>query len=95
MGADAHGKAVRKAVRKNAARQSALPSAAHAPRTPQLEAFVRFFVGTHNVDMTYDDDMASVARKNLLSVSGFWFDCATSIPWAYMDLRVYLVSPHA
>ena len=55
---------------------------------------MRFFVGTYNVDMTYDDDMVSVARKNLLSVSGFWFDCVTCIPWSYMDLRVYLVSPH-
>jgi hypothetical protein len=64
-----------------------------APRAPQIEAFVRFFVGAHNVDMTYDDDAASIARKNLASVSGFWFDCATSIPWSFMDLRVYLVRP--
>ena len=54
---------------------------------------MRFFVGTYNVDMTYDDDMASVARKNLASLSGFWFDCLTSIPLAYIDLRLFPLRP--
>jgi hypothetical protein len=46
------------------------------------------------VDMTYDDDLISVAKKNVCSASGFWFDCITSIPWSYMDLNFYMVRPH-
>ncbi len=59
----------------------------------QVEAFARFFVGSFNVDMTYDDDLVSVAKKNVCSASGFWFDCITSIPWSYMDLVFYVVIP--
>ncbi len=58
-----------------------------------MEAFTRFFVGAYRVDLTYDDDMASICQQNLISPTGFWFDCVTSIPWSFMDLRVYLVSP--
>ena len=60
----------------------------------QVEAFLRFFLGTFDVDLTYDDDLLSVARKNVCSPSGFWFDCVTSIPWSYMDLHFYLVPSH-
>jgi hypothetical protein len=41
--------------------------------------------------MTYQDDILVSLRKNLTSVSGFWFDCVTSIPWSYIDLHFYLV----
>ncbi len=30
-------------------------------------------------------------KRNLSSLRGFWFDCATSIPFSYMDLHLYLV----
>ena len=36
-----------------------------------------------------------VLRRNVTSVSGFWFDCITSIPWSYLDYAAYLVrTPH-
>ena len=57
----------------------------------QVEAFSQFFIGSYNTDMSYEDDFSCIARRNLLSVSGFWFDCVTSIPWAYLDLSLYLV----
>ena len=60
----------------------------------QMEAFARFFVGVYKVDLTYDDDFVSICKQNVCSPGGFWFDCATSIPWSFMDLRVYLVSFH-
>jgi hypothetical protein len=57
----------------------------------QIEVILQFFIGTENADMTYNDDILSIARRNLCSLSGFWFDCVTSIPWSYLDLHFYLV----
>jgi hypothetical protein len=57
----------------------------------QVEAFTQFFLGYFEEDMTYQDDFLVSLRKNLSSISGFWFDCVTSIPWSYIDLNFYLV----
>uniref|UniRef100_A0A7S0MT42 Ion transport domain-containing protein n=1 Tax=Cryptomonas curvata TaxID=233186 RepID=A0A7S0MT42_9CRYP len=40
--------------------------------------------------MTYRDDFIISLKRNLSSITGFWFDCVTSIPWSYMDLHFYL-----
>ncbi len=57
----------------------------------QVEAFTQFFLGYYEEDMTYQDDFVVSLKRNLSSISGFWFDCVTSIPWSYMDLHFYLV----
>ena len=57
----------------------------------QVEAFTQFFLGYYNHDMTYQDDLLVSVRRNLSSVTGFWFDAVTSIPWSYMDMHFYLV----
>ena len=57
----------------------------------QVEAFIQFFLGYYAHDMTYQDDLVVSVKRNLSSLSGFWFDCVTSIPWSYMDLYFYLV----
>ena len=56
-----------------------------------MEAFSQFFLGYFNADMTYQDDLRVSVLRNLSSVSGFWFDCVTSIPWSYLDMHFYLV----
>jgi hypothetical protein len=43
------------------------------------------------MDMNYIDDFAWVVKKNLFSLTGFWFDCVTSIPWSCFDMAEYLV----
>ena len=58
----------------------------------QVEAFTQFFLGYYTQDMTYKDDLSGTIRRNLSSISGFWFDCITSIPWSFMDLHFYLVA---
>jgi hypothetical protein len=45
------------------------------------------------MDMNYIDDFAWIVKKNLFSLTGFWFDCVTSIPWSCFDLYEYLVRP--
>ncbi len=57
----------------------------------QVEAFSQFFIGSFNTDMSYVDDFYCIVKRNLQSVSGFWFDLVTSIPWAYVDLGFFLV----
>jgi hypothetical protein len=57
----------------------------------KVEAFAQFFLGYYEEDMTYQDDFLASLKRNLSSISGFWFDCITSIPWSYMDLHFYLV----
>jgi hypothetical protein len=58
---------------------------------PQIEAFVQFGVAVYNEDMQFIDDWRAIAARNLMSISGFWFDSGTSIPWSFMDLHFYLV----
>ncbi len=42
-------------------------------------------------DLEYVDDWNKVVAKTLRSLSGFWFDTFTSIPWSYLDLQLYMV----
>ena len=39
----------------------------------------------------YIDSFSIIARRNIASLTGFWFDCVTSIPWSCIDLHLYLV----
>jgi len=55
-----------------------------------VEAFTQFFLGYYEEDMTYQDDLIVLLKRNLSSLTGFWFDCVTSIPWSYIDLHFYL-----
>jgi hypothetical protein len=56
-----------------------------------VEAFSQFFLGYYNEEKKYRDSFVMSVRRNLSSVSGFWFDSVTSIPWSYMDMHFYLV----
>ncbi len=57
----------------------------------QFEVVSQFFVGMFDSSETYIDNIYVVAFVNLTSVTGFWFDCVTSIPWSYFDLSAYRV----
>ena len=57
----------------------------------QLEILLQFLVGTYDQDLNYVDDWKFVLKLNLSSISGFWLDCLTSIPWSWMDMHAYLV----
>ena len=39
----------------------------------------------------YIDSFSVIAWRSVTSVTGFWFDCVTSIPWSCIDLHLYLV----
>ena len=53
--------------------------------------FFQFLTGCF-VEPDYVDSYARIAMKNLTSLSGFWFDCVTSMPWSYMDSLAYQAS---
>ena len=57
----------------------------------QVDVILQFFIGIHNEDMQYCDDIHRVLLLKLKSPSGFWFDCITSIPFSYMDLYFHQV----
>ena len=57
----------------------------------QVEVFIQFFVGMYDNKQEYIDDWRLVASAYLMSPFGFWFDCVTSVPWSFMDLRFLLV----
>ncbi len=57
----------------------------------QVEVTLQFFVGVYTEDLEYVDDWNKVVSKTLTSISGFWFDSFTSIPWSYLDLQLYAV----
>ena len=57
----------------------------------QIEALSRFGVGSYLANQEYEDDFRVIALGNLTSLSGFWFDCITSIPWSWLDLQIYTV----
>ncbi len=57
----------------------------------QLEIVIQFFTGSLDSSETYCDDYRVIAIKYLSSFSGFWFDFATSLPWAFNDLYAYQV----
>jgi hypothetical protein len=58
---------------------------------PQFEVLLQFCVAVYNEDLQFIDDWRTIALRNFLSIFGFWFDSATSIPWSFMDLHFYLV----
>ena len=57
----------------------------------QFEALSRFAVGTYGHGQVYEDDVGRVVMNNLSSLTGFWFDCVTSIPWSWLDFATYKV----
>ena len=59
----------------------------------QFEVTLQFFTGVYTEDLEYIDDWETVVVKTLKSLSGFWFDSFTSIPWSYLDLQLYMVLP--
>jgi hypothetical protein len=60
-------------------------------RSLQIDVALQFFVGVFTEDLQYVDDWRAVFFKTFTSVSGFWFDSFTSIPWAFLDLQLYMV----
>ncbi len=52
---------------------------------------LQFLRGYYRADTLYEDRLEAVFLNNVSSVTGFWFDCVTSIPWTYLDLDAYLV----
>ncbi len=60
--------------------------------TPKkIEIILQFFTGSMDISETYCDDIQVVAIQYLSSFGGFWFDFATSLPWAFNDLYAYQV----
>ena len=57
----------------------------------QFEIVVQFFVGKYYKEMYYMDDIPWIFKSNLMSPSGFWFDCVTSIPWSCLDFHTHQV----
>jgi hypothetical protein len=57
----------------------------------QFEVTLQFFAGVYTEDLEYIDDWGTVVVMTLKSLSGFWFDTFTSIPWSYLDLQLYMV----
>ncbi len=52
---------------------------------------VQLCVGLFDENLEYVDEWRVVAARAVLSVRGFWFDCATSFPCSLVDLHYYLV----
>ena len=61
----------------------------------QVDVALQFFVGVFTEDLEYVDDWRIVFVKTFTSISGFWFDSFTSIPWSFLDLQLYLVQNHS
>ena len=57
----------------------------------QFEVASQFFVGSFDNSETYFDDIKLIMIRNLTSVTGFWFDLLTSMPWSFMDVNAYKV----
>ncbi len=56
-----------------------------------MDVLTQFFVGVYTEDLVYIDDWQTVVLMTFKSVSGFWFDSFTSIPWSFLDLQLYMV----
>jgi hypothetical protein len=54
---------------------------------------IHLFTGIINGVENYVDDPMEVLHRKLTSLSGFWFDFVTSLPWSYLDLHAYWVPP--
>ena len=59
----------------------------------QLEIVISFFVGYHDEDGIYIDNLGKVAKTYLGSFWLFWFDAITSIPFSLIDYRVAQATP--
>jgi hypothetical protein len=57
----------------------------------QSEIVLQFCTGSLDISEKYCDDFRVISAQYLSSLSGFWFDLATSIPWSFNDLYVYQV----
>ena len=57
-----------------------------------MEIVLQFLTGSLDMSETYCDDFSLIAAKYLLSISGFWFDFFTSLPWSFNDLYAYKVT---
>ena len=57
----------------------------------QVDIILQFFTGVHHEDLSYCDEWKSIALRNLRSVTGFWFDVVTSIPFSYLDIYFHQV----
>ena len=56
----------------------------------QVECVTQFVLGVYD-NGGYIDSFSVIAWRSVTSVTGFWFDCVTSIPWSCIDLHLYLV----
>ena len=52
---------------------------------------IHLFTGIINGVENYVDDPMEVLHRKLTSLSGFWFDFVTSLPWSYLDYNALLV----
>ncbi len=57
----------------------------------QFEILLQFFIGFYDESEVYIDSFRKNAFRYLTAISGFWFDCATSLPWSYNDMQAYRV----
>ncbi len=57
-----------------------------------MEVVVPFFMGTLDTSDTYCDDFRKIAINYLTSLTGFWFDFLTSLPWSLNDLYTIQVA---
>jgi hypothetical protein len=51
----------------------------------------QFFICSFDDSPSLLNDFKLVLIRNCTSISGFWFDCITSIPWSYVDYGAYKV----
>ena len=65
---------------------------AYSHDCPQTETIIQFFLGYFDDELTYQDNFLNVVQHNLSSITRFWFDCITSIPWSFLDLHFHLVN---
>jgi hypothetical protein len=57
----------------------------------QFEIVLQFITGSLDLSETYCDDYKVIGAKYLSSISNFWFDLVTSIPWSFSDVYAYQV----
>ncbi len=57
----------------------------------QIEVFCQFFIAYYDSSGTYVDSIALVAKRYTMSITAFWFDITTSLPWSYLDVYAYQV----
>jgi len=55
-----------------------------------VEVFLQFFIGIFREDGSYEDSARAIILHNLSSPFRFWFDALTSIPFSFLDLKVFM-----